>query len=109
MRTIETPLDNILSLIACASDYGFEGDVLFTAFRDMLDSKLSDEEIEAYARSVEALDGYTEEDYEEIKERLEEFKDKYCVKERKTIDDFHNELNSWYMHKPDCFCSDCGN
>lgn len=27
----------------------------------------------------------------------------------KTIDDFHNKLNSWYIHKPDCFCSDCGN
>ena len=36
------------------------------------------EEIEWYARSVEAEDGYGEEDYETIKERLEDFKNKYC-------------------------------
>ena len=78
MRIIKTTLENILSLIACASDYGFQDDVLFDAFREMLDSKLTNEEIENYARSVEAEDGYGEEDYEAIKERLKGFKNKYC-------------------------------
>lgn len=78
-REIKTDLKNILSLIACASDYGFEDNVLFDAFRRMLDGKLTKEEIEWYARSVEALDGYTEEDYKAIKERLEGFKNKYCA------------------------------
>lgn len=78
-REIKTDLENILSLIACARDYGFEDDVLFDAFREMLGNKLTDEEIEWYARSVEAEDGYTEEDYEAIKERLEDFKNKYCA------------------------------
>ena len=77
-REIKTDLENILSLIACAIDYGFERDVLFDAFREMLDSKLTQEEIEWYARSVEELDGYNEEDYEAIKERLECLKNKYC-------------------------------
>ena len=78
MRIIKTTLENILSLIACAIDYGFEDDVLFDAFRYMLDSKLTNEEIETYARSVEAMEGYGEEDYEAIKERLKDFKNKYC-------------------------------
>lgn len=78
MRIIKTTLENILSLIACADDYGFEDDVLFDAFRGMLDSKLTKEEIETYARSVESMEGYGQEDYEVIKERLKDFKNKYC-------------------------------
>lgn len=76
-REIKTDLENILSLISCASDYGFEDYVLFVAFKEMIGSKLTEEEIEWYARSVEAEDGYSEEDYEAIKERLEDFKNKY--------------------------------
>ncbi len=78
MRIIKTTLENILSLIACASDYGFEDDVLFDAFREMLDGKLTNEEIEIYARSVESMEGYGQEDYEAIKKRLKDFKNKYC-------------------------------
>ena len=78
MRIIKTTLENILDLISCAVDYGFEKDVLFDAFREMLDSKLTNEEIETYARGVEAMEGYNEEDYEEIRERLADFKNKYC-------------------------------
>lgn len=78
-REIKTDLENILSLIACARDYRFENDVLFDAFKEMLDGKLSEEEIEWYARLVESEDGYTEEDYEAIKERLWDFKNKYCA------------------------------
>ena len=77
-REIKTDLENILSLIACAGDYGFADDVLFDAFREMLNSKLTDDEIEWYARLVESEEGYTEEDYEAIKERLISFKNKYC-------------------------------
>lgn len=78
MRIIKTNLETILDLIACASDYGFKDDVLFDSFREMLDSKLTNEEIETYARSVEDMEGYSEEDYEAIKERLKGFKNKYC-------------------------------
>lgn len=77
-RIITTTLNNILSLISCAEDYGFERDVLFDAFRGMLDDTLTDEEIEVYARKVEAGEGFGEEDYEIIKERLIRFRDKYC-------------------------------
>ena len=73
-REIKTDLNNILSLISCARDYGFEGGVLFDAFREMIGSNLTIEEIEIYA--VEESE--TEEDYQEIKTRLKEFKIKYC-------------------------------
>jgi hypothetical protein len=78
-RKIKTDLENILSLIACASDYGFADDVLFDAFREMLNSKLTYEEIEWYARLIESKEGYTQEDYKSIKESLEGFKNKYCA------------------------------
>ena len=72
-REIKTDLKNILDLISCAGDYGFERDVLFDAFKDMLGGKLTYEEIEWYARS----DGYNEEYYNLIKERLKTFKERY--------------------------------
>jgi len=76
-RKIETTVDNILSLIACADDYGLARDVLFDAFRGMLDDKLSDEEIEEYVQSVKIEEDYGEEDCENIKERLLDFKKKF--------------------------------
>ena len=78
MRIIKTNLENILDLIVCAKDYGFEKDVLFNAFREMLGSRLTNEEIESHARSVQSMEGYGKEDYEAVKERLKDFKDKYC-------------------------------
>lgn len=78
MRVIKTNLENILDLIVCANAYGFEHNILFDAFREMLDSKLTNEEIENYARSVELLYRYSEEDYEATKEQLKDFKNKYC-------------------------------
>lgn len=77
-RELKTDLENILSLIACAEDYGFKNNVLFDYFRELLDGKLTEEEIEWYARTVESEDGYDEEDYEAVKEQLDEFKDRYC-------------------------------
>ena len=53
--------------------------MLFDAFRGMLDGKLTNEEIEIYARSVEVEGGFTEEDYETVKERLQDFKTRYCA------------------------------
>lgn len=79
-REIITSCSNILSLISCASTYGFADDVLFDAFSEMIDYTLSDQEIEDYARSVEMEDGYGKEDYLDIKEELEFFKSKYCKK-----------------------------
>lgn len=78
MRIIHTPLSNILSLISCAVDYGFDDIILFEAFADMLDKNLTDQEIEVYARHVESFEGCREKDYKEIKDRLIDFRNNYC-------------------------------
>jgi len=75
-RQVFVEVDTILSLISCAEDYGFEDDVLFDAFSIMLNT-LSDKEIETYARTVEAEEGYGAEDYTVIKGTLNSFKNKY--------------------------------
>ena len=80
-RKLDVSIASILELISCAEDYGFESDVLFDSFSAMLDNTITDEEIENYARSVEAEEGYGEEDYIGIKEKLNDYKCTYCLKE----------------------------
>jgi len=78
MRIIRTSLNNVLSLISCAVDYGFDDIILFEALADMLDNNLSDQEIEVYAKHIESLEGYSKKDYKEIKDRLIDFRNNYC-------------------------------
>lgn len=77
-REIKTDLDNILSLISCARTYGHENGVLFDAFSGMIGRRLDNDDIERYSRSVGDEEGYGEEDYEDIKNILTEFKLKFC-------------------------------
>lgn len=79
MRTLKIELDKILDLISCAVDYSFERDVLFSSFAKMIGNKLTSEEIEIHSKSIMDLEGYGEEDCEQIKERLTAFKNKYCA------------------------------
>ena len=78
MREITTTLDNILSLIACAQDYGFEDNVLFDAFAEMIGRQLSHAEIIAFADAVSKEPRYGPEDEWKIRRRLIEFKVGYC-------------------------------
>ena len=78
MRKLSIELDHVLEIIACAKDYGFEDNVLFDALSDMIKKKLSDEEIESYAKSVEEMEGYNRDDYFEIRQRLVNFRNKFC-------------------------------
>ena len=77
-KTVTTTRANILDLIVCSVDYGFDDDVLMDAFREMLVT-LDNEEIEEYATLTEEQkdQGYAEEDMGEWKERLHQFRDKY--------------------------------
>lgn len=77
MRKLTTSLDNILDLINCAETYGFDSDMLFDSFAEILEHKLNQEEIQLFAKAIAALPGYGEEDYTSAKERLTEFKEKY--------------------------------
>lgn len=77
MREIKIELDTLLSLISCAEDYGFKDDVLFDAFAGMMGRELSDEEIERFAREMESLSHYGEEDVYMIRQKLQSFKKEY--------------------------------
>lgn len=81
-RQLTIPLDEILSLVSCAEDYGFSDDVLLVAFADMCDRSVSDEEIAAYAASFLTAEsraqGYGEEDAEAVALACTEWRDKYC-------------------------------
>jgi len=81
-REITLPLDEILSLVSCAEDYGHTTDVLMTTLAGWLDFTCSDQEIDAYANWFVSPDavkqGYGEEDKENIRERLIEWRNEYC-------------------------------
>lgn len=77
-REIKTDLENILSLISVAEDYGFNNSTLMSVFSDLLDNKLTDGEIEWYAHSIESMEEYGEYDYESIKNKLIQFRKTYC-------------------------------
>ncbi len=75
-------VEGILNLIAAAETYGYYDDILMGWLaRDILKGNLTEEDIEHHCRwylSEEAIeDGYTEEDYEDVKETLIFFKNKY--------------------------------
>ena len=74
---IRVDLDDLLSLIACAEDYGFGHPILMDAFRSWL-APITDAEIEAYAATFltdeRRAQGYGEEDAVEVVERLRAFR-----------------------------------
>ncbi len=78
--TITIERSEILSLVSCAEDYGFENDVLFTSFRGWLKT-LPDEEIADYGASfltTEAMaKGYGQEDADSAVRRLRAFRSRY--------------------------------
>lgn len=82
MRKLSIDITEILNLISCAEDYGFSDDVLFTYFASFL-GDLSNEEIEEYCSyytsNAGREAGYNEEDYEEVKEKLQQFKEDYFI------------------------------
>ena len=77
MRILKIELYEILDLINAVDTYGYKDDVLFTSFRDFMDRKLSDDEIEGYLKEYLKDPDYGEEDREEAREILQEFKQKY--------------------------------
>jgi hypothetical protein len=77
--SVEVP--DILSLIHCAQDYGHGNNIFMDAMAGMLDRRLDDEEIRAYADNFMAPEmiakGYGEEDRDNALETLREFKLRY--------------------------------
>ena len=71
---------DLLDLINCSFDYGFNNNVLLTSFADWLEY-LNDSEIELYARELLKDSMYDEEDYNKARERLLKFKKVYLSKQ----------------------------
>jgi hypothetical protein len=76
LRIITIPLSEILDVVCCAEMYGFQDDVLMSALAYWAES-VSDEEIHQFALDYSQKDGYTEEDYDAIVEKLHWWKEKY--------------------------------
>ncbi len=68
-RQLTIPLNEILSLVHSAEDYGYGDDVLLDAFAGMCGRFVTDDEIKVYAESFVNSEGraqgYDEEDAEE--------------------------------------------
>lgn len=74
-KVISVDIKTIIDLIVCAEDYGFE--TLYPDFFEMLNHKLSDEEIEDYVSHMLEDDIYSEEDTVVRRERLERLREEY--------------------------------
>lgn len=81
-REVKTDLRNVLSMVSCAYTYG-HGNQIFFGFAAQMTGPVTDQEIEEYAREIADLDGYTEEDYQEIAKTLREWKATYLQRDQK--------------------------
>ena len=74
------PLSEILDLASAASDYGYDRDVLMCSLYEFA-GDVSDEEIDEFSAGFvtpeRLAQAYTEEDQQEISERLTEWRNKY--------------------------------
>lgn len=81
-RKIETDLDNILDLIACADDYGHNNQVLMVSLAEIT-GYVTDKEINDYAAwyltDEGRADGYSEEDVDSTTESLKNWRNRYCA------------------------------
>jgi hypothetical protein len=81
-KTVTVEVDDVLSLVACASTYGYADDVFFDGMAGMLDRQCSDEEIEAYAQSFLSdemkAQGFGEDDAADARSAVTEWRDRYC-------------------------------
>lgn len=79
-REVTTDLENILSLINCASSYGFGRDVFYSGMFGII-KPVNEQEIQDYASTFLTSEmrskGYTEEDYESAIEELTELNNRY--------------------------------
>lgn len=84
-RKVELPLNDLLDLVGCAADYGYDSDILYSALAKW-SGWVTDEEICTYTDwfvTPEARkQGYGEEDRDKQRERLTEWRDRYCKPKR---------------------------
>src|SRR5688500_10530224 len=71
-KEIKTDVENIVSLISCAWDYGHTNGMIMDALFSLLDYNLTDEMIEEYAEKTVKLFGRRKPTEEEVKNYPEE-------------------------------------
>ncbi len=76
MRTLKVDLQDILDLVVCADDYGHTNDVLMSSLAEFT-GVVSYVEIEEFAKELGSQDGYGEEDEEEARARLTQWRIRY--------------------------------
>ena len=72
---IITNRDNVISMVSCADDYGHRNQIIDHFFWQLLGEKLTDAEIVEYATELASGDGYDQEDFDEVSERLTYWRD----------------------------------
>jgi hypothetical protein len=81
-RTLSVSLEDLLSLVNCAKDYGFARSVFLDAMADWTGRAVSDAEIRDYAQGYMTPEmiarGFGEEDHDEAIETLTRWRDYYC-------------------------------
>ena len=77
-KTVPVEVVEILSLIICAPHYGWDRPMLMQSFWEMLGENLTDTDIDAAIEHGKRSGGdYDQEDFDEWRGRLEEFRDRY--------------------------------
>lgn len=76
-RELTVDLDDLLSLVNCAEDFGFGSSMFYGAMRDWA-GKVTKKEIRAYAKALAATEGYSEDDGESAEYNLMRWKETYA-------------------------------
>ncbi len=83
-RPVVTDLQNILSLVVCAEDYGYGDDVFMDAIAGLVGRWVTDEEVEGYVSQFITPEfvtrGYGEEDAEVKRGIIIRWRDTYCTR-----------------------------
>jgi hypothetical protein len=86
-RKVTTTLNDVLSMVSCADDYGHNGQIAMHFFWTLAGEKVTDDEIEVFLQQefltdAAKLKGYTEEDADSSREAIQEWRAKHMEKPR---------------------------
>ena len=84
--TAKTTREDVFSMISCAEDYGHNTSIVMGFLAELLDNKLSDEEIFEYGETFLEYEGYGAEDQKRVIEQLQIFKEGYIFDETQIQD-----------------------
>lgn len=79
-RITPPSLNDVLDMVSSAEHYAYDSPIVMSFLSDLIGRKLSGEEIERFCQWLYEGNDYTEEDYQQVKEKLTEFKDRYINK-----------------------------